>query len=519
MPAASVLPVSHPSHGSLSIMSLNPSEDFLVGLVRELTNLPKETEWVEFKVNDCEPDMIGETVSALSNSAALLGKPRAYLVWGVENGTHRIVGTTFSPHTQKVGNEELENWLLRLLDPRIGVQFCEVTIDGKRVVLLEVCPASHKPTAFKDQRYARVGSYTKKLKEYPEKERDLWRTFDRTPFEDGIVRHRVEGGEVLQLIDYPSYFDLMHIPLPEAREGILSALRDDGLIRQVEAGRWDITALGAILYAKQLDDFHTLRRKVVRVVVYSGNNKIKTVREQVVSKGYASGFQGLIESIKAAIPSNEVIEKALRRTVPMYPEPSMRELVANALIHQDFSITGGGPMVEIFQDRVEITNPGAPLVATDRFLDSPPRSRNEELAAKMRRMGICEERGSGVDKVVFECELYQLPAPLFESPGDSTRVTFLAPRPLKEMTQADRIRATYLHACLRSVQKQYLTNSSLRERFGLEDTNAASARASQFIKEAVEAGLIFPYDKDAAPKLMKYVPWWARPVRGEAEVT
>jgi predicted HTH transcriptional regulator len=39
----------------------------------------------------------------------------------------------------------------------------------------------------------------------------------------------------------------------------------------------------------------------------------------------------------------------------------------------------------------------------------------------MRRMGICEERGSGIDKVVFETEYYQLPAPLFEVTGQSTR--------------------------------------------------------------------------------------------------
>ena len=100
---------------------------------------------------------------------------------------------------------------------------------------------------------------------------------------------------------------------------------------------------------------------------------------------------------------------------------AVRELVANALIHQDFSITGAGPMVEIFEGRIEVTNPGEPLVATDRFLDSPPKSRNESLASLMRRFRICEERGSGIDKVVSQIELYQLPPPLFEVPPGSTR--------------------------------------------------------------------------------------------------
>ena len=67
----------------------------------------------------------------------------------------------------------------------------------------------------------------------------------------------------------------------------------------------------------------------------------------------------MVGYINGLLPTNEVIGQALRRTVPMFPELAVRELVANALIHQDFSVTGAGPMVEIFADRIEITNPGA----------------------------------------------------------------------------------------------------------------------------------------------------------------
>ena len=122
------------------------------------------------------------------------------------------------------------------------------------------------------------------------------------------------------------------------------------------------------------------------------------MKEQVGAKGYASGFEGLIDFINGLLPSNEVVEQALRRTVPMFPELAVRELVANALIHQDFFVAGAAPMVEIFDDRLEITNPGVPLVDTQRFVDSPPKSRNEALASLMRRIGICEERGSGWTK-------------------------------------------------------------------------------------------------------------------------
>ena len=156
---------------------------------------------------------------------------------------------------------------------------------------------------------------------------------------------------------------------------------------------------------------------------------------------------GLIDYLISLLPTNEVIGQALRRTVPMFPYIAVRELVANSLIHQDFSVTGAGPMVEIFDDRMEITNPGKPLVDTLRFVDTPPKSRNEALASMMRRFRICEERGSGIDKVVDQVELYQLPAPSFEAPGDFTRAVIFAHRPLAEMDKADRIRACYLHAC------------------------------------------------------------------------
>jgi predicted HTH transcriptional regulator len=485
--------------------------EYLMSLVRELCKLPQETEWVEFKVNNVEPQEIGEYVSALANSATLAGKAFAYLVWGVADDDHAIAGTRFVPHKAKVGNEELENWLLRLLVPKIHFRFFEVSVDGQPVVLLEIERSFRHPVQFQGVEFIRVGSYKKKLKDYPEKERALWRIFDRMPFEDGIAAERVRDDEVLRLLDYPAYFDLLRGPLPENRDGILRALADDSLIHTCEAGGWNITNLGAVLFAKRLEDFRSLPRKAMRVIQYRGASRVDTIKEQVGTKGYASGFEGLIGFINGLLPSNEVIEQALRRTVPMFPELAVRELVANALIHQDFFVSGVGPMVEIFKDRVEVTNPGEPLVDTQRFVDTPPKSRNEALASLMRRIGICEERGSGWDKVVFQTELYQLPAPLPEATADHTRVVLFAPRPLSKMDKADRIRAVYLHACLRYVNREHMTNTSVRERFGIEPQNIATA--SRLIREAVEAGFIVPYDPDAAPKLMRYLPAWATPLR------
>ena len=488
-------------------MSADRPAEYLVGLVRELCKLPQETEWAEFKENDAEPEQIGEYVSALANSAAQAGKAFAYLVWGVRDEDHAVVGTSFSPSAAKVGNEELENWLLRSLMPKIHFRFFEVSVDGLPVVLLEIERAFRQPVQFKGHEFIRVGTYRKRLKDFPEKERALWRLFDTAPFESGIAIERQADEAVLKLLDYPAYFDLLQRPLPENRVAILAALEDDKLISPCPAGGWDITNLGAILFAKRLDDFAHLKRKAMRVIQYRGNSRAAEGKEQVGGKGYGSGFEGLIGYVNGLLPTNEVIGQALRKDVPMYPELAVRELVANALIHQDFFITGAGPMVEIFADRIEITNPGVPLVDTERFVDTPPRSRNEGLASLMRRVGICEERGSGWDKIVFQTEFYQLPAPLAEATEDHTRVVLFAHRPLNKMDKADRVRAVYLHACLRHVNRERLNNASVRERFGIDPANKAVA--SRLIKEALGAGMIRLVNEDVGDKLRAYVPRWA----------
>lgn len=322
-----------------------------------------------------------------------------------------------------------------------------------------------------------------------------------------MAAQRLSGDEVLQLLAFPSYFDLLQVPLPSDQAGILSVLAADGLVQRTDGGTWSITNLGAVLFAKDLSKFDGLRRKIVRIVQYAGKGRILTTKEQSVASGYAVGFELLIQSVIAVLPTNEVIEQALRKTVPMFPPLVVREVVANALIHQDFSITGAGPMIEVFDDRMEITNPGRPLVPTDRLLDQPPRSRNEILASLMRRIGICEERGSGIDKVVFQIELFQLPAPLFEVPGESMRVVLFGHRVLKDMEKADRVRACYLHACLRYVTRQPMTNTSLRERFGIDEKNAALA--SRLLNEAIEAGAILVRDPEAGTRNRTYLPSWA----------
>ena len=477
-------------------------------ILRSLADLPRETEWVEFKVNDHEPEQIGEYISALSNSAALHNEKAAYIVWGIEDGTHSLVGTTFQPRVEKIGNEDLEPWLSRHLHPSVHFIIHEFTAGQKNLVLFEIQPCAHTPVRWKDHAFIRVGSYKKKLRDYPEKYRTLWVRQSLTTFEKELAARSLSGEEVLARLDYPSYFEMLGQPVAFTRPAILDRLQKELMIQPAGDDRWDVTNLGALLLARKLSDFETLARKAVRVIVYKGVDRTITMREQVGAQGYAVGFAGLINYINDQLPSNEEIGKALRREARLYPELAIRELVANAIIHQDLSLRGVSPTVEIFTGRIEITNPGRPLIDTLRFIDEPPQSRNEALAAFMRRVNICEERGSGIDKVIFQAEFYQLPAPEFRVTDHHTVAILYAPRELRGMDRSDRIRACYQHAALQHVSGQTMTNASLRKRLGVDEKNYAIV--SRVIADAIAEGLVKPKDPaSTSKKHASYVPFWA----------
>ncbi len=485
-----------------------PSSGYLADLARQLCALSHETEWVEFKENYKQPEQIGAYLSALANSAALHGQPHGYVLWGVRNSTHELVGTAFAPHSTKKGGELLEPWLARFLSPQVHFRFEEVKVNGLRLVLLQVERATNRPIAFRNSAFIRVGSSTRKLRDHPARERELWRLFLSSAFEDGIAAEHLTGDDVLQAVDYPAYFHLLRIPPADGRNAILDALAHDQLITANPAGGYDITNLGAILFARRLADFSGLKRKAVRMIRYRGSGRMETEREEESGKGYAAGFEGLVSHIRAWTPSNEVLGPAFRREFPMFPPVAIRELAANALIHQDFTVTGAGPMIEVFDRRLEIGNPGEPLIDTRRFLDTQPRSRNEKLASLMRRLNICEERGSGIDKVITAVESYTLPAPVFETTPGSTRATLFAHKPFREMDLQERLHACYMHACLRYVTQEPMTNSSLRARFGIADRSASMM--SRLLADAVNAGLIVIADPNAGPRLRSYQPYWTR---------
>ena len=482
-------------------------KEHYISLINELRKLPTETEWVEFKVDNDAPDVIGEYLSALSNAATLHEQETAYLVYGVHDVTHDIVGTHFRPRETKIGNEELENWLLHLLIPHIDFKFAEIEIDSKHVVVIEIPAARVQPTAFKGVELIRVGSYRKKLKDYPEKERKLWRAFDIRPYETLPAKQDVESDTLTQLLDTGAFYTLMNLPIPSTRDGIIRDFQEYGFVKKMDNGRYAISNMGALLFAKDIRKFDYLENKRIRVIRYKGSAKTHALRDKFFNKGYAVEFNDIVDYIMSMLPQEETIETALRQEFIMFPEKAVREILGNMIIHQDMTAHGQSLIVEIFDERIEATNPGKLLVDVDRIIDTAPHARNEKMANFLRLVHICEARGSGFDRMEEGMRDWKIPAPKVETSEDFCRTMLYWHRSLSEWTKEEKIRTCYIYVCYCYVNSIEVSNSVLRERFGISEAN--KAMASRIIKDAVLAGKIKLADPNSAVKMRRYVPYWA----------
>lgn len=425
-----------------------------------------------------------------------------------EGGGHLVLGIADKPPRAVVGSGafidtlDIAEKLFQWLGFRVDVE--AVDHPQGRVVVF-IIPGRPKGTAYHYQ-----GAYLMRSGEelVPMSEDQLRKIFaeGQPSWLEGIALKNVPAQDVIQLLDTQAFFELLRLPYPTDQAGVLARLMDERLIERSASG-FHILRIGAALLAKNMRQFPDIGRKAARVIVYAGESKMQTLSDVTGDKGYAVGFVGLVQYVMGKLPQNEVIEGAIRKNIKLLPEVVVRELLANALIHQDFDATGMSPVIEIFSNRVEISNPGEPIVPVDRFIDGY-QSRNERLADLMRRFGICEEKSSGIDRVIEAAELLQLPAPEFLTGHQRTVVVIYGLRAFRDMNGSDRVRACYQHCVLQYVLRKQMTNQSLRERFGLSESS--SNTISQIITATAEQGLIKP--DPSAPdsrRYARYIPVWA----------
>jgi hypothetical protein len=300
----------------------------------------------------------------------------------------------------------------------------------------------------------------------------------------------------------------MGFALPANKNKIADDFIKEKFIRKNDAGTYDVTNMGALLLSKNLNDFEELSHKAVRIIWYRDNNKLETIREKVFSRGYAVAYNEIVEYILTIIPQEEVIENSIRKVRMGYPEIAIRELLANIMIHQAIEQRGTNPMIELFKDRIEFSNAGSPLVSIERIVDTVPISRNENIAGFMHKCGICEERGSGYDKVIDATSKNSMLAPKIENQSDKfTKVTLYLKVPFDLIKKEDKVRTCYMQTCFFYVNGEAISNNSVRELFDIQDKD--KYKASRIIKDTLEAELIKPVDENTAPRYMKYIPFWA----------
>ena len=459
---------------------------------------PAESEHLEFK----EAKQQFDTTKLLRYCVALANEGGGHLVLGVSDGSpRRVVGSqAFAAASY------LNDIKARIVDKlRIRVDTVELAHPDGRVLVFEI-PARPvgQPLDFDGAYLMRAGEDLVPMT--PDQLRRIFAEGQPDWFSQA-ARQGASADEVIALLDTQAYFELLHLPYPTSRDGVLARLSGEGLITQTGSG-WTISNLAAILLAKKLDAFSpALARKAPRVVIYEGTDKLHTREDKPGNRGYAVGFESLVDFVHSAAPQNRFVEQAVREEVKMFPKQALRELIANALVHQDFLVPGTSVMIEMYADRVEISNPGLPPISVERFIDEY-RSRNERLADLMRRLGICEEKGSGVDKVIKAAEIFQLPAPDFRVGALRTTAVLFAHEDFSAMSKADRVRACYQHCCLMYVTNQRMSNQSLRERFGVAESKAATV--SLVMGAAKEAGVIKADESEtSSTRYARYLPFWA----------
>lgn len=468
-------------------------------LKNSLHPVPTELNELDWKSGLSEKtERLAQHLSAFANL-----KGGGVLVFGVNND-----GTCFDMSKEEVDNtvQTLGNIALNNLVYSIQIEHRVMEFEGHKLLFIYIPEQIDKPVYLRGKdifsSYHRSAGQTVKMSKNQVKAMiaaSQGMTFEKQDAITGLT-----AKQVLDLLNYKTLYRLLDKNVPSSIDSVISKMEEFHLCRNENEG-WCITNLGAILFANKLKDFPNMEGYEVIVRKYSSTNNRQQIFEQHGAYGYAVGFEGLIDFIMTNTSTEQIDVK--RVAVPTYPRVAIREFVANALVHQDFGITGMPVTIEIFSNRLTITNAGAPLNDINRLIDLPPQSRNEQLAQTMFLLGICERRGSGIDRAIAAVEEMFLPAVKFTKSEQHTRVFMYPQKSLKEMTKQEKIDACYQHACLMYEDGASINNQSVRERFKLNKND--SSVASRIIADTLDAGLIKSADAEtSSKKYMTYIPYY-----------
>ena len=397
--------------------------EFLKDLVQQLITEPNELEWLEFKENFHSPEEIGQRISALSNGACLVNKRYGYLIFGVKDDDHSIVGTTFDPKKKKAkGNEDLEFWLVSRLNPRIDFKIYQLDFEGKNVILFEIPATSGSPVSFLHETYIRVGSYTKKLKDYSEKEKQIWQSMS-TDWSAEICQDA-------------SLEDLDPIAIATARQ--LFIRKNPRLAEDVPT--WDdttflnkarVTIKGKITHTAIVllglpESAHFINPAVAQITWI-----LKSAES--VEKDYQHFYTPLLLAVDEVYHKIRNLKYRYLMDGTLFPEEVdqydpyiIREALSNAIAHQDYRMRGRITIVEKEDSTLTFQNYGSFLpLSIEQVIsgDSPEQKyRNTFLVNAMMQLNLIDTIGSGIRRMFLKQREKFFPMPDYDLENNRVQV-------------------------------------------------------------------------------------------------
>ena len=383
-------------------------------LLIELTNLPNETEWVEFKVNNDKPQEIGEYISAISNSACILNKDFGYVVWGINDKTHEIIGTKFSPKKMKVRNEELENWLSHLLNPRINFFIYEFYQSNNKIVIFKIQSALNIPVEFSGQAFIRVGSYKKKLKDYPEKQRLIWNKLITDDWSSQIISDAsinsldasaIEKAKANFIKKNPKFFNDIN------NWGDVNFLNKAKLTIDGQ-----ITNTAIILLGKSESE-HYLKPSIAKISWILRNVEGNDKDYEHFSPPFLLAVDRVFSKIRNLKYRFLQKDSLIADEINMYDDWIIREALHNCIAHQDYRLTGRITIIEKPNELI-FTNLGSFLPGDlEEYIqrDIPPSIyRNRFLTDAMVNLNMIDTIGSGIRKMYLRQRERFFPMPDYD---------------------------------------------------------------------------------------------------------
>ena len=401
----------------------------LLDTLSTLLALPREQGTVEFKSNLVDPGDIGQYLSALANTAALQGHERAWLVWGVADGSHAVTGTNFDPFQRKaVGNQALVMWLQTMTQPRADFEFHEVPHPQGRVVMLEIHPARSAPVAFQHIRYIRVDSHKVKLSEHPDREARLWGMLGVKEDWSGAVvpgatLHDLDPEAMATVRLRFTDFLLRSEPEPARHDAIraeAAAWSTETLLNKAHVTKQGRITRSALLLLGKDEAAHFLAPADAKISWILRDADNGTVTSQAFGLPFLLNTERAFARIRNVTLDHMPDGTLFPTPVPRYDNWVMREALHNALAHQDYGLGGKVNLVE-HPDRVVLSNLGQFIPESVEWMlehQSPPEHyRNQWLIDGMIRLRMIEQAGSGIRRMFAtqRQRLFPLPDYVFDA--------------------------------------------------------------------------------------------------------